>query len=85
MNADDKAEIIAVIKTTVNGKIDNLTELVLDHNEKHERDMLEVRAHITEVRPYLDGARGVKFIGETGRWIAGTVVVIAAAWALFFK
>ncbi len=74
-----------VIERTVNGKINNLTKLVEEHNAKHEDDMKEVRSHIAEVRPYLDSARGVKFLGETGKWIASTIVVVAAAWALLFK
>jgi hypothetical protein len=59
------------VKVTVNGKIDHLTEMMTVHNAKHEEDMVEVRKHIQEVKPYLDSARGVKLLGETGKWIAG--------------
>ena len=47
--------------------------------------MVEVRTHIAEVKPYLESARGVRLLGEAGKWIAGVIVTVAAAWAVFIK
>lgn len=69
------------IKVNVNGKIDHLTEMMGIHNAKHEEDMIEVREHIKEVRPYLDSARGVKTLGEIGKWIAGVGGSFIIIWA----
>lgn len=76
-----KEHIESVIQDKVNGKIDRLTTLMESHNEKHEEDMKEVRMHITEVRPYLDGAKGVKALGDTGKWIAGVGGSLLLIWA----
>lgn len=74
-----------VVRKTVNGKIDNLTDLVQDHNEKHERDMLEVREHMTDVKPILEAYNGTKALGNLVKWVGGIVLTVGAVWAIFSK
>ena len=59
----------------VNGKIDALHIKIDIHNTKHEEDMTEVRKHMEDVKPYLEGARGVKVLGEALKWVAGLSVM----------
>jgi hypothetical protein len=94
-----KPGIEETIRKTVNGKIDGLkvdvqglkdiseahAEAMFKHNEKHEEDMTLVREHIAEVKPYLIGASGIKILGNSGKWIGGIIITIAAAWAILFK
>lgn len=82
---EDRASIEEVIKKTVNGKIDRLTELMTIHNDKHEKDMCEVRGHIEEVRPILQAYEGGKTLGNFLKWFGGVVTAGGVIWALFFK
>lgn len=74
----------AVVRKTVNGKIDDLRNKMDAHNTKHEADMVLVRNHIKRVEPYLQGAKGVKLAGDAIKWVAG----VGIAWLAitnFFK
>lgn len=78
-----REEIRETIKTVVNGKIDHLKEIIDAHNMSHELDMVMVRknleetkAHIEEVKPYLEGLSGAKLLGTGLRWLAG----VGVAW-----
>lgn len=66
------------IQTTVNGKLDKLNAKFDVHAEKHEEDMKAIHAHMDEVRPYLDGAKGIKLIGEAWKW----VLSLGVSWAV---
>lgn len=90
MTEEDIARIQETIVKTVNGKIDAISRkqdeqiaLNVEHNEKHEADMKEVRGHMEQVRPYLEGVRGIKLLGDTGKWIVGLGVVWLAFKGLF--
>ena len=76
MTQEDRDAIIAVIKETVNGKIDRLTDKVEQHNVRHEEDMTEVRQHMADVKPMLDALNGSKVLGSLIKWIAGIVAAI---------
>ena len=71
----------AVIQTKVNGRIESLHHKVDEHNAKHEMDMADVREHMKNVSPILEGLQGAKVIGEAMKWLAGVV----AAWILFHE
>ena len=79
MTEDEKQEILEVIRDTiqtkVNGKIDLLHVKLDTHMTQHEEDMKEVRAHIIEVKPYLEGARGVKVLSEFAKWVVSLGVI----------
>ena len=79
MTEDEKQELLTVIRDTiqtkVNGKIDLLHVKLDSHMVRHEEDMTEVRAHIKEVVPYLEGARGVKVLSEFAKWAVGLGVI----------
>lgn len=82
MNAADKAFIEDVIKSTVNGKIDRLTDKVDQHNAKHEEDMRDVREHIEQTRPIIEAYQGGKAIGNLVKWVAavGAAFVVIQGW-----
>lgn len=82
MNAADKAFIEDVIKSTVNGKIDRLTDKVDQHNAKHEEDMRDVREHIEQTRPIIEAYQGGKALGELAKWIAGAgaAILVITSW-----
>lgn len=69
-----------VVRVTVNGKIDGIKEDIRQHNERHEADMVLVRDHIQEVQPYLQGAAGVRFLGNGLKWVAGVGTALFALW-----
>ena len=73
------------IETKVNGGVVHLTELVNEHNAKHEADMKEVREHIEEVKPILEAYNGTKAIGNLAKWVGGIIITVAAAWAIIFN
>jgi len=79
MTEDEKQELLTVIRDTiqtkVNGKIDLLHVKLDNHMAQHEEDMREVRTHIKEVKPYLEGARGVKVLSEFAKWVVGLGVI----------
>lgn len=86
MNASDKAFIQDIITTsiatTVNGKIDRLTEKVDHHHTKHEEDMKDVREHMEQTRPIIEAYQGGKAIGGLAKWVAGVgaAVLIISGW-----
>jgi len=63
------ARMESVVVKTVNGKIDGLRKEVGDHIVKHEADMLEIK-------PFIQGAAGVRILGDGFKWVAG----LAVAW-----
>jgi hypothetical protein len=86
MTPDDLTKLSShienTIKLTVNGKIDALKDLVLDHNEKHERDMKEVRAHIEETKPILETYKGFNTAGNLIKWVAGVATALGVLWIM---
>lgn len=59
------------VRTTVNGKVDNLTRLMEEHHRKHDADMIDVREHITAMKPVLEAYQGGKALGGLVRWVFG--------------
>jgi len=59
--------IETTIKSTVNGKIDRLTEKVEEYQKKHNEDM-------DEIKPFLQGVAGAKVLGSGLKWIAGIAI-----------
>lgn len=64
------------IERTVNGKIRTLTELVRDHNTKHEADM-------ADIKPIIEAYNGGKALGNLLKWIGSVIGAGALIWALF--
>jgi hypothetical protein len=67
--------ITKAVRETVNGKIDNLKLQVEGingkieyHNSKHEADM-------EEIKPFIQGARGLGLLWKVGFGIIGAVVL----------
>lgn len=78
--------LASTVVKTVNGKIDRLHEKIDNHNTKHEEDMNDVREHMKQVQPYLQGAAGIRVLGEALKWVAGlSVVWIAVKGIIPFK
>ena len=90
MTPEQLDKILAIISGTietkidskVNGKIDSLRDLVLDHNEKHEAGMKEVREHIVEGKPILETYRGFNSVGNLVKWVAGVGTAIGVIWLM---
>ena len=82
MNAADRTFIENVIKTTVNGKIDRLTDKVDQHHAKHEEDMRDVREHIEQTRPIIEAYQGGKALGSLAKWVAGVgaALIVIMGW-----
>lgn len=76
MTPEDREALVQVIKETVNGKIDRLSEKMDAHNEKHERDMEKVNEHIEATKPILEAYQGGKALGSLIKWAAG----VGLAW-----
>ena len=85
MSPEDREAIVAVIKETVNGKIDRLTDKMDEHNRTHETDMKEVRAHIEETKPIIDAYKGSKVLGEFIKWVAGVGAALLLVWSWIGK
>lgn len=68
--------IKSTIKETVNGKIDHLTEMIKEHNTKHEKDM-------QTILPVIEAFNGVSVAGNGIKWIAGVGTAIGVVWLLF--
>lgn len=64
-----KEHIEKVIDERVNGKIDRLDN--------------KVDKHMKEMSPFLTGFKGAKIIGVTIKWVAGVVIAVGGAIALF--
>lgn len=85
MTPEDREAIIAVIKQTVNGKIDRIESKIDLHNARHEEDMQEVKAHIEEVKPILDAYNGSKVLGNLIKWLASVGVAAALLYGWVIK
>lgn len=80
------------IRVVVNGKIDSLHEMLekqnektdtvaqqlISHLEKEAAFQAEIREHMATVKPYLDGAAGIRVLRSFLLWVAGSV----AAWLI---
>lgn len=66
------------IEKTVNGRIEALHTKIDAHIVEHKEDMAETRAHMEEVKPYLQGAMGIKVLGDAWKWLLG----LGITWAL---
>lgn len=86
MTEDDvkiiKEQIAETIKVVVNGKIDRLREMVEEHNEKHERDMVDVKEHIEKTTPIIEAYNSVSIVGNGIKWIAGVGTAIGVLWLM---
>lgn len=85
-----RQEITKAVAVIVNGKIDNLHDILVKQNEKTDavaqrlvshlekeaEFQAEIREHMATVKPYLDGAAGIKVLRGFLVWIGGAV----AAW-----
>ncbi|RJQ33893.1 hypothetical protein C4568_03770 [Candidatus Parcubacteria bacterium] len=85
MTPEDREAIVAVIKETVNGKIDRLNDKMDRHNEIHEQDMKEVRAHIEETKPIIVAYQGGRVLGELIKWLAGVGAAVLLVWSWVAK
>ena len=61
------------IKQTVNGKIDHLTQMMEEHNEKHEQDM-------RDIKPIIEAYNSVSVVGNGIKWVAGVGTAIGVLW-----
>ena len=85
------------IRVVVNGKIDKLHSILIKQNEKTDvtaqqlaahlekegEFQAEIRGHMETVKPYLEGAAGLKVIRGLLIWVGGAVVAWAAIKANF--
>lgn len=67
------------IEKVVNGHIRALSAKLDDHIVEHKNDIAEVKGFMDEMRPVIQGAKGVKLLGEGLKWFSG----IAAAYLIF--
>ncbi len=86
MTEDDlkvlRAEIAFAIKTTVNGKIDDMRDDLKEHNEKHEQDMERLMPIIQAYESSEAALSGAKASGKVLLWIAGFITAIGGAWLI---
>ena len=68
----------AIVKETVNGKIDKLTVKVDENHIFIENHAKEDREFQDKIEPYLQGAAGLRIVRDFAIWIAGGI----AAWAV---
>lgn len=80
-----KSTIEESVKVNVNGKIDDLTRLVTEHNERHEADMVLVRDHMEETKPILEAYKGFNSAGNLVKWVAGVGTAVAGLWYMFMQ
>lgn len=82
MNDEDRKimceTIEAVVRKTVNGKIDGIKQDIKDHNTKHEADM-------QEIKPLLQVFAGGRVIGNLLTWVSGVAVAYLMIKGLFTK
>lgn len=72
-------EVVAeAIQKYVNGKIDKIATTLGDHIEKEDSFHVEIRQHMEEVRPFLQGAKGLKLVRDFFVWIGGLFIVYVA-------
>lgn len=95
--AENKKVTEDTVRVVVNGKIDRLHAILEKQNEKtdmtaqqlashleHEAEFqTEIRAHMESVKPYLEGAAGLKVLRSFLVWVGGGVVMWAAIKANF--
>lgn len=72
------------IEKTVNGKINNLTTLVKDHNKKHEEDMTDIRPIIQEYKERQAVQNFASVWTGRIRAIASTITALGIIGALLF-
>ena len=80
MTEEIKQIIRDEIKTTVNGKIDRMTEKLDAHIQQHEHDTNCLNQKfdpdsdkyiLRDVLPIIEAYRGSKMLGELLKWLAG--------------
>lgn len=75
-----REEIAFVMKTTVNGKIDQIDRKLTEHNEKHEKDFERM---VPIIEAYESGQQDLKTATKAGKfvlWMAATVTAIGGAY-----
>lgn len=75
-----RTEIAFAIKTTVNGKIDNLSSKIDVHNIKHEKDMKRM---LPIIEAFEEGQQDLKTAQKGGKavlWLAGGITAIGGAY-----
>lgn len=89
VEASVKGTVPDEIKKTVNGKIDGLRKLVEEHNEKHEKDMEDIKPVLQDYKERQAATAYAKKIGDGVKWTAGLVsaagIILAALKVLFSK
>lgn len=73
-----KIDRLHAILEKQNEKTDTVAQQLVSHLEKEADFQAEIRAHMETVKPYLDGAAGLKILRSFLVWVAGSV----AAWIL---
>jgi DNA-binding SARP family transcriptional activator len=63
------------IKITVNGKIDDLKKIIEDHNERHEKDM-------ADIKPIIEAYQGFNTAGNLVKWVAGVGTAVGVLWLM---
>lgn len=66
-----KETIKDTIQEKVNGKVEGLRVRLEEHIDQHEQDM-------DELRPYIQGATGIKIIRDFTVWIGGLAIAYVA-------
>jgi hypothetical protein len=75
-----RTEIAFAVKMNVNGKIDNLSSKIDDHNTTHENDM---KRALPVIEAYEEGQRDLKAARKAGRGVllfSGAVTAIGGAY-----
>lgn len=82
-----KAGLKEVVKETVNGKIDRLTQKVDEHNTRHEEHMGMVINHMERATPaivaYEEAMATKKVLGNFGngaKWLASVITAVGILW-----
>ncbi len=84
-----KEDLRATLQAKVNGKIDDLKRIVLDHNERHEEDMLDVREHMARSTPVIEAfeewqttRKTLGNVGNSVKWLAGLATAVGVLWII---
>jgi hypothetical protein len=75
-----RSEIAFAVKMNVNGKIDNLSSKIDDHNTKHEKDMERMMPVIEAFEGAQDDLRTARKGGRVVLWIAAAITSLGGAY-----
>ena len=74
-----KDDVAKTIQVTVNGKIDKITQEILYHNQRHEKDMVRILPVIEAFEEAQNDIRVAKKGGKMVLWLAATVTALGGA------